>query len=112
MLISLYVKNFALVEEIALDFYPGLNVLTGETGAGKSIIIDTVQLLTGGRAATEYIRTGQEKTLVQGVFDLSKTPDAVFFLKERGFEPEEDGTLLMSREITQGGKMFAGLTSK
>ena len=104
MLISLYVKNFALVEEIALDFYPGLNVLTVETGAGKSIIIDTVQLLTGGRAATEYIRTGQEKALVQGVFDLSKTPDAVFFLKERGFEPEEDGTLLMSREITQGGK--------
>jgi DNA repair protein RecN (Recombination protein N) len=104
MLISLYVKNFALVEEITLDFYPGLNVLTGETGAGKSIIVDTVQLLTGGRAATEYIRTGQEKALVQGVFDLTRTPDVIFFLKEHGFEPEEDGTLLMSREITRGGK--------
>jgi DNA repair protein RecN (Recombination protein N) len=104
MLISLYVKNFALVEKITLDFYPGLNVLTGETGAGKSIIIDTVQLLTGGRAAVEYIRTGQEKALVQGVFDLARTPDVILFLKERGFEPEEDGILLMSREITQGGK--------
>ena len=69
MLIKLKVQNFAIIEDIALDFKNGLTVLTGETGAGKSLIIDCIGLLLGERAASEMIRQGEEKATVEGVFD-------------------------------------------
>ena len=69
MLIKLKVQNFAIIEDIELDFKSGLTVLTGETGAGKSLIIDCIGLLLGERAASEMIRQGEEKAIVAGVFD-------------------------------------------
>ena len=68
MLEQLVVKNFALVEDLTIDFSDNFNVLTGETGAGKSIIIDAVALLLGGRAQSEFIRSGTDKAILEGVF--------------------------------------------
>ena len=69
MLIKLKVQNFAIIEDIELDLKNGLTVLTGETGAGKSLIIDCIGLLLGERAASEMIRQGEEKATVEGIFD-------------------------------------------
>ena len=72
MLLELHIKDYALVDEAVLEFGPGFNVLTGETGAGKSLIIGAVTLLLGGRGATEQIRTGCSEASVHGVFSVSK----------------------------------------
>jgi len=103
MLIELYVENFALIETLRVDFTAGLNVITGETGAGKSLVIDAVGLLMGGRASQDYIRKGADKSLVQGVFNLSDTSEAVNRLKEAGLEPEDE-TIVLSREVLRNGK--------
>jgi DNA repair protein RecN (Recombination protein N) len=71
MLRLLRVTHFALIEELTLEFHPGLNVLSGETGAGKSLIVDALGLLAGARASTEQIRTGEDRAVVEAVFDLS-----------------------------------------
>ena len=70
MLRGLMIENFALIERLNLEFGPGFNILTGETGAGKSIIIDTVSLLLGGRSSWEQIRAGADSARIEGVFDL------------------------------------------
>jgi len=103
MLKGLYIKNLALVEKATLEFLPGLNILTGETGAGKSMIIDAVNLVLGGRASTELIRAGEEKALVDGSFEITGQ-ELVDKLTEAGLEPEEDGTLIISREVSAAGK--------
>ncbi len=72
MLLELHIKNYALVEEAMIEFGPGLNVLTGETGTGKSIIIGAVTLLLGGRGASDLIRTGCEEATVHGVFSVKR----------------------------------------
>ena len=71
MLLELTIENIALIEALRLEFAPGFNVLTGETGAGKSIVVDSVNLALGGRADREIIRTGAEKASVQALFDIS-----------------------------------------
>ena len=99
MLISLNVRNIALMDEMQVDFGSGLHVLTGETGAGKSIIVDAVTLLLGGRTQKELIRTGTEKARVEGVFSLDDCPHLIPLLKE--YELYEEGEdLILSREIT------------
>jgi DNA repair protein RecN (Recombination protein N) len=103
MLTELYVENFALIENLHVYLTSGLNVLTGETGAGKSLIIDAVGLLMGGRASQDFIRRGANKALVQGVFSLIDLPDLADDLKEAGFQLEED-TVILSREIMRSGK--------
>lgn len=103
MLTELYVENFALIESLHVYLTSGLNVLTGETGAGKSLIIDAVGLLMGGRASQDFIRGGANKALVQGVFSLIDFPDLADDLKEAGFQLEED-TVILSREIMRSGK--------
>lgn len=98
MLIKLKVQNFAIIEDIEIDFKDGLTVLTGETGAGKSLIIDCIGLLLGERAASEMIRQGEEKAVVQGVFD-NNTPLLRAALEKAGV-PEKDGLIEIKRTIS------------
>ncbi len=102
MLLELAVENYAVVDRLRVRFHPGLNLLTGETGSGKSIVVDALGLLLGGRASSEVIRTGASKARVSGLFDISdKAVDRV--LTPAGFEVE-DGELLIEREILANGK--------
>ena len=98
MLIKLKVQNFAIIEDIEIDFKDGLTVLTGETGAGKSLIIDCIGLLLGERAASEMIRQWEEKAIVQGVFD-NNTPLLRAALEKAGV-PEKDGLIEIKRTIS------------
>lgn len=104
MLQEVYVKNLALIEEIKLEFDPSFNVLTGETGAGKSIIIDALSLALGGRFSSEMIRTGAESTLVEVCFLTKNRPGLAAYLEELGVSPETDNTLVIQREVGTSGK--------
>ncbi|MBR1607259.1 MAG: DNA repair protein RecN [Clostridia bacterium] len=103
MLLQLLIKNIALIDQIELSFGKGLHVLTGETGAGKSIVVDAVNLLLGSRADRELIRTGCEKAYAEGLFDLSDCAQARAWLDEHDFEYEDD-SLILAREISQNGR--------
>ena len=102
MLISLHIKNIALMDDMQAEFSSGLHVLTGETGAGKSILVDAVTLLLGGRAQKELIRKGEDKARVEGVFDVSDCPAVQELLKT--MELDEGNELILSREITAQGR--------
>ena len=102
MLQSLSIRNIALMDEMQVEFSSGLHVLTGETGAGKSILVDAVTLLLGGRAQKELIRRGEERARVEGVFDVSDCPPVQKLLKEQ--ELDEGNELILSREITLAGR--------
>ncbi len=102
MLLSLRIENIALMDELDIQFTKGLHVLTGETGAGKSIIVDAVVLLLGGKAQKELIRTGAQKARVEGVFDISDCPAAGAFLREE--ELDEGDEVVLAREITSTGR--------
>lgn len=104
MLQELHIENLALVESLELELEPGLTVLTGETGAGKSIIVDAVALLVGARASMEYIRAGAERGMVRGLFRAGDVPGLAEILAEFGVPMEADGSLLLSREITRSGR--------
>ena len=99
MIESLHIENIAVVKSLDVDFGEGLTVLSGETGAGKSIIIDSLNLLLGGRADKELIRTGETRAEVSAVFS-GLTDGAMAVLSELGFEVS-DGTLMLSRAMTQ-----------
>ena len=101
MLVSLHVKNLALIEESEVFFGPRLNILTGETGAGKSIIIGSVGLALGGRADKEMIRTGADYALIELVFALDK-PGQIEKIKGLDIPMEEDGMLILQRRIMPG----------
>ena len=101
MLHELVVENYAVVDRLRVRFHGGLNLLTGETGSGKSIIVDALGLLLGGRASGEMIRSGEERARVSGVFDANGRAAKV--LEAAGFEAE-DGELLIDREILANGK--------
>ena len=105
MLTSLYIRHIALIDEMTVPFSPGLNVLTGETGAGKSIIVDAMALLLGGRADKSLIRDGQQRALVEGIFDLRDCESAAAFLRELDIASDGDeNELVLSREITLTGR--------
>ncbi|RPF49273.1 DNA replication and repair protein RecN [Thermodesulfitimonas autotrophica] len=100
MLRSLTIRNVALIDDLTVEFGPGLNVLTGETGAGKSIILEALMLALGKRAAADYIRTGAEKAVIEAVFAVQEVPQC---LAESGIELEE-GHLFFRRELYRQGK--------
>ena len=100
MLVHLHVRNLALIEDIEVEFGPGLNILTGETGAGKSILLGSMQLILGGRSAKDMIRTGASNALVELLFQV-ENPRAEASLREFGVETSE-GQVLMSRKIMDG----------
>lgn len=103
MLVQLSVKNFALLKHVDLLFSPKLNVLTGETGAGKSIIVDAVKLILGERANTADIRYEQEEAIVEAVFELDKEHIVIHKIEEMGIAIE-DGLIILSRNIRSNGK--------
>src|SRR5947208_791476 len=130
MLTQLRIRNFALIEEVELEFGAGFNVLTGETGAGKSILIDAINAVLGSRSGPEWLRTGADRATIEAVFELPpgsgvqvfgsgtrEAGDGVEADKVRGepvvVDPEhlntlsewaEDGLLILSRDLTRAGK--------
>ena len=100
MLVHLHVKNLALIEDIEVEFGPGLNILTGETGAGKSILLGSMQLILGSRIAKDMIRAGASYALVELLFQV-ENPRAEEALRTLGIEPE-DGQVILSRKIMDG----------
>ncbi len=106
MLVELRLENYAVIDNAAIEFASGLNLLTGETGAGKSILIDALALLLGEKASSEVIRTGAERAVVSAVFESRDgTEDSIASVLERnGLDESEDGSLIVRREIAPGGK--------
>ncbi|HEY2497795.1 MAG TPA: DNA repair protein RecN [Candidatus Angelobacter sp.] len=102
MLLELRVENYAVIDSLAVDFAPGLNLLTGETGAGKSILIGALSLLLGDKASTDMIRHGAEKAVVSGVFEADEKRVSLL-LEENGIEPEGN-QIIVKREIAAAGK--------
>ncbi len=109
MLLQLAVENYAVVDRLRVRFHEGLNLLTGETGSGKSIVVDALGLLLGARASADSIRSGEEKARVSGIFDLP--PEAARVLATAGFETEGD-ELLIEREILANGKSRAFVNNR
>lgn len=104
MLTTLDIRNIALIDRLTLELEPGLNVLTGETGAGKTIIIDSLDLALGGRADRELIRTGAEQAEVQALFTLDESNDELCdILDELGVD-YDDGQLLITRQLSSNGR--------
>ncbi len=103
MLLELAVENYAVVDKLRVPFYRGLNLLTGETGSGKSILIGALQLLFGGRASMDVIRSGEQKSRVAGRFEVAGNQALEALLADAGLE-SEDGELLLEREILASGK--------
>ncbi len=106
MLVELAVENYAVIEQVRVRFHPGLNLLTGETGSGKSIVVDALGLLLGGRASPEMVRTGAARARVSGIFEAAETPSLKKLLEDAGIEME-DHEILIEREIQSGGKSRA-----
>ncbi len=102
MLTSLHIKNIAVIDEVHIDFTEGFNVLTGETGAGKSIIIDAINMVLGQRTSRELIRTGAQKAVVEAIFFINDT-EILARLSEMGIEAE-DGGLLIYRDLSVDGR--------
>ncbi|WP_225047532.1 DNA repair protein RecN [Lacticaseibacillus kribbianus] len=103
MLQELVIHDFAIIETLELSFAGGMTTLTGETGAGKSIIIDAVSLLAGGRGSTDFVRTGAAKATLQGLFDATSNPKTAAVMAEYGLAPD-DGTVLLSRDLYASGR--------
>jgi len=106
MLKELHVKNFAIIDDVKISFGKGLNILSGETGAGKTLIIEAINLLIGDRADSSLIRDGKDKLLVQGFFDFSRNPNAREYLTENNIldTGDFDNDIVISRELNRTGK--------
>ncbi|HEX6066962.1 MAG TPA: DNA repair protein RecN [Longimicrobiales bacterium] len=106
MLLELRISNFAVIESLSIHCEAGLNTLTGETGAGKSIIVGALGLLLGERASVESIRSGAQKATVEGVFDVAQRKSVLELLAEQGIEAD-DGLLILRREVSAEGRSRA-----
>ena len=102
MLVQLTISNFAIISHLEIDFRQGLNILSGETGAGKSIIINAVNLILGERASSDLIRSGAKEAKVEALFNLPKNPFLTELLSDMGFP--FDGDLLIKRVISREGR--------
>ena len=111
MLVELVVENYAVVERLRVGFHKGLNLLTGETGSGKSIVVDALGLLYGGRASADMVRTGAERARIAGIFEAPVEAGFRELMDRNGIEVE-DGELLVEREIQASGKSRAFLGSR
>ncbi|MDF1507563.1 DNA repair protein RecN [Robertmurraya sp. DFI.2.37] len=112
MLSELSIKNFAIIEALSISFDKGLTVLSGETGAGKSIIIDAIHLLVGGRGSSEFVRHGEEKAEIEGLFQIDHDSHPLFHkVQEFGIEIE-DGMIILRRDISKSGKSICRINGK
>lgn len=111
MLLQICIENIAVVEKCELELSDGLNVLTGETGAGKSIVIDSINAITGGRISRDLVRTGADYGCISALFG-SLPPSFIQLASESGFEPEEDGTFLIQRKISRDGKSLCKINGR
>lgn len=109
MLHELHIENLAVIDELTLEFAPGFNVLTGETGAGKSIILGALGLVIGGRAGPELIRTGEETARVEAAIEFTIPPPLLAKLSEAGVETRADEPLIVSRRLNASGRTHARL---
>lgn len=112
MLLELRIRNFAIIDEMSLSFSKGFNVITGETGAGKSILLNAVHLLAGGKAGEELIRSSEEEASVEAIFNISGNREVAEKVKERSGRthlPGEDETCLVRRVISRSGRAKAFL---
>lgn len=103
MILNLSIHDLALITSLNMEFQQGLHVMTGETGAGKSIVVDAVNLVLGGRADRDLIRTGKEKAWVEATFDISDNPQAQEMLSKQELEAEGH-VLTLYREISRSGR--------
>ena len=111
MLRTISIRNFAIIEKLDLEFGAGFNVLTGETGAGKSIIMDALNLILGGRSGAEMVRGGAERASIDAVFDIGGSPELMKIVADLGFETEDD-MLFLSRDVSAGGKSSARVAGR
>lgn len=111
MLLELTIKNFAIIPFLHIDFHQGMTALTGETGAGKSIIIDAMGLLAGGRSSSDYIRHGEEKCLLEGVFEWPTQPEFFVLMEELGIDQSES-FLIVQRDMSRSGKNICRLNGR
>src|SRR6266581_4532842 len=102
MLRTLYIKNYALIEELNVEFERGLNIITGETGAGKSIIIDALSLVLGERADTNTVRKGAEKAITEAVLSVTGNRQVTHILETNGIERNDE--LILRREVSIKGQ--------
>ncbi|MEX2105183.1 MAG: AAA family ATPase, partial [Bacilli bacterium] len=112
MLLECSIKNFAIISSLQVPFQSGLNILTGETGAGKSIIIDALGLLLGGRGSTEYVRHGSDKAELEALFELEPQSPLHQLLQELGLPVDDDHTLIVRREINIHGKSICRINGQ
>ncbi len=113
MLVELSIQNIAIIDRLRVTFEPTLNALTGETGAGKSIIIDALGAVVGGRTSPDMLRTGEERARIEAVFDLGDRNDSALtaLLDEAGIE-HEDGTLILARDLQSNGRSVARINGQ
>ncbi len=111
MLQSLSIKQFAIIDTLDIQFSDGLTVLSGETGAGKSIIIDAIGQLIGMRASSEFVRHGEKKAIIEGIFDIDDATDAIRQLETLGIDINED-FLIVKREIFSSGKSICRINNQ
>lgn len=111
MLVELAVENYAVIEKVRVRFYPGLNLLSGETGSGKSIVVDALGLLLGARTSAEMVRSGAERARISGIFEVALSPALSMLLESAGIEIE-DQELLIEREVLANGKSRAFVGSR
>ena len=107
MIKSLHITNYALIDEIEIDFSEGFNIITGETGAGKSIILGALTLLLGGRADTRVIRRGERKSIIEAVFSLHDASGIKELLSKNDLDAQNDGELILRRELAPQGRTRA-----
>ena len=110
MLLEISIKNFAIIEEISLNFEQGMTVLTGETGAGKSIIIDAMNMMLGSRATTDVIRHGASKAEIEGLFAIEQSKALVEIFEQQGLDMTEE--LIIRREIFQNGRSVSRINGQ
>ena len=111
MLLELTIRNFAVIKEVSIPFHKGLTILTGETGAGKSILIDALGLLLGGRGSGDYIRHGCKKAEIEGLFEFEQDSPAVNILRGNGIECD-DFMVIVRRELTGNGKSLCRVNGR
>ena len=112
MLLELSIQNFAIIEDLKIGFTKGLNLLTGETGSGKSIIIEALGIVLGGRSTKSLIRTGEKKAVIQALFYIENKEKIEALFQEHGIDMEEDGLVIITREIFTNSPSISRLNGR